>query len=66
MGLLMAITGYNNEIMPHRCTVVGIPGGGSLGFLANSFEGVTWGCEKIIGGEVLFIAFLCGSFQNSL
>ncbi len=25
-------------------------GGGSLGFLANSFEGGTWGCEKISGG----------------
>jgi hypothetical protein len=37
---------------------------GVLGFLANSFEGGTWGCEKISGG-VVFIAFLCGSFQKS-
>ena len=47
-------------ILAHRCTVVGNPGGGSLGFLANSFEGGTWGCEKVRGG-----AFLCGSFQKS-
>ncbi len=29
-----------------------------LSFLANYFEGGTWGCEKISGG-VIFIAFLC-------
>jgi hypothetical protein len=36
-----------------------------LVFLANTFEGGTWGCEKISGG-VVFVAFLCGSFQKSL
>jgi len=36
-----------------------------LGFLANSFEGGTWGCEEI-SGVCVFIAFLCGSFQKSL
>jgi hypothetical protein len=35
-----------------------------LDILANSFEGGTWGCEKIRGGH--FIAFLCGSFQKYL
>ncbi len=51
----------------HSCTVVGNPGGGggSWGFLANYFEGGTWGCEKIRRG-VVFIAFLCGSFSKSL
>jgi hypothetical protein len=53
------------EYLFHRCTVVGNPGGGYFGFLANSFEGGTWGCEKISGG-VVFIAFLCGSFSKSL
>jgi hypothetical protein len=46
-----------------RCTVVRNPGG-SLVFLANSFEGGTWGCEKIRGGGSCFIAFLCGSFSK--
>ncbi len=37
--------------------------GGSLFFLTSSFEGGTWGCEKIRGGAC-FIAFLCGSFSK--
>ena len=48
---------------PHSCTVVGNPGGGPWGFLANSFEGGTWGCEKIRGGSC-FISFLCGNFSK--
>jgi hypothetical protein len=45
----------------HRCTVVGNPGGrGPWFFLANSFEGGTWGCEKISGegGRFYFIFIL--------
>jgi hypothetical protein len=42
----------------HRCTVVGNPGGGGpWGFLANSFEGFTWGCEKIRGGGRVLLHF---------
>ena len=37
--------------------------GGPWVFLANSFEGGTWGCEKIREG-LCFIAFLCGSFSK--
>ena len=33
-------------IRHHRCAVVGNVGG-SLGFGQNSFEGGTWGCQKI-------------------
>ncbi len=36
----------NSFVRTHRCTVVGDPGGG-----ANSFDGGTWGCEKIRGGR---------------
>ncbi len=51
----------------HRCTVVGNPGGGGgpWAFLANSFEGGTWGCEKIRGGYVL-LHFYVKVFQKSL
>jgi hypothetical protein len=38
-------------------------GGGSLGFLANSFEGGIWGCEKISGG-VLFLHLYVEVFKN--
>ncbi len=41
-------------------------GGGVLGFcLANYFEGVTWGCEKIRGGHFL-LHFYVEVFQKSL
>ncbi len=40
----------------HRCTVVG--SWGYLGFLANSFEGGTWGCEKISGGGRFYCIFM--------
>jgi hypothetical protein len=36
-------------------------GVGPLGFLANSFDGGTWGCEKIRGGGSCFITFFLGS-----
>jgi hypothetical protein len=48
----------------HKCTVVGNPGGGGPWvFLANSFEGGTWGCEKISGGSFL-LHFYVENFQN--
>jgi hypothetical protein len=53
-----------NLLFKHRCTVVGNPGG-SLGILANSFEGGTWGCEKVRGGHVL-LHFYVEVFQKSL
>ncbi len=40
-------------------------GGGPWVFLTNSFEGGTWGCEKIRGG-VVCIAFWCERFSKSL
>jgi hypothetical protein len=40
-------------------------GGGPWVFLANSFEGGTWGCEKISEGSC-FNAFLLEVFQKSL
>ncbi len=49
----------------HRCKVVGNPGGGPWVFLANPFEGGTWGCEKIRGGRVL-LHFYVEVFQKSL
>jgi hypothetical protein len=33
-------------------------GGGYLGFLANSFEGGTWGCEKISEGGRFYFIFM--------
>jgi hypothetical protein len=40
-------------------------GGGYLGFLANSFEGGTWGCEKISGGGGSFLLhFYVEVFKN--
>jgi hypothetical protein len=40
----------------HRSTVVGTPGGGSLGSCANSFEGgVTLSSKKILVWVVLFL-----------
>ena len=48
----------------HRCTVVGNPGGGSLFFLPNSFQGGTWGCEKIRG--VVFYCIFIGKFFKNL
>ena len=51
--------------MRHRCTVVGNPGGGGyFGFLANSFEGGTWGYEKISGGGSFLLHFYVEVFQN--
>jgi hypothetical protein len=48
----------------HRYTAVGNSGkGGSLGFLANSFEGGTWGCEKI-RGVVFYCIFMWKFFKN--
>ncbi len=47
----------------HRCTVVGNPGGGPSVFLANSFEGGTWGCEKIRGGVVFYCIFMRKFFK---
>ncbi len=42
-----------------------IQGGGSLGFLANYFEGGTWGCEKISGGGGSFLLhFYVEVFKN--
>jgi hypothetical protein len=60
-------TSENVELcfVDHRCTVVGNPGGVSLVFLANYFEGGTWGCEKIRGGRVL-LHFYVEVFQKSL
>jgi hypothetical protein len=40
-------------------------GGGPWGYLANSFEGGTWGCEKIRGGRVL-LHFHVEVFQKYL
>ena len=56
----------NFELMipSHRCTVVGNPGGVSLVFLANSFDGGTWGCEKIRGGVVFYCIFMWKFFKN--
>jgi hypothetical protein len=39
-------------------------GWGPWVFLADSFEGGTWGCEKTRGEGAGFIAFLCGSFTK--
>ena len=40
-------------------------GGGPWGVLANSFEGGSWGSEKIKGGRVL-LHFYVEVFQKSL
>ncbi len=42
----------------HRCTVVGNPGGVPWVFLVNSFEGGTWGCEKIRGRGRFYCIFM--------
>ncbi len=58
------ISTFFDKFLSHRCTVVGNPGGGApWGFLANSFEGGTWGCEKIRGGSFL-LHFYVEVFQN--
>ena len=49
----------------HRCTVVGNPGGGPWVFWQILLRGVLGVVRKSVG-EVVFIAFLCGSFQKSL
>jgi hypothetical protein len=49
----------------HRCTVVGNPGGVLGFFLTNSFEGDTWGCEKIWEVGVMFYCiFMWKSFKD--
>jgi hypothetical protein len=51
----------------HRCTVVGNPRRGPWVFLVNSFEGGTWGCEKIRGeGGRVLLHFYVEVFQKSL
>ena len=40
--------------------------GGPWVFLANSFEGGTWGCEKIRGGGCVLLHFYVEAFQKSL
>ncbi len=55
----------DNWIYQHRCTVVGNPGGGGPWFfLANSFEGGTWGFEKIRGGVMFCCIFMWKIFKN--
>ncbi len=51
-------------VYEHRCTVVGNPGGGSLGVLAKLFLGGYLGLSENLGGSTLFvfIAFLCDNF----
>jgi hypothetical protein len=49
----------------HWCTVVGNPGGaGSWVFWQILLRGVLGIVRKSVGGGVVFISFLCGSFQK--
>ncbi len=49
---------YDLLIIP-RCTVVGNPGGGvSYGLTPSSFEGGTWGCQKIQRGRTVLSCFI--------
>ena len=61
------LNSYKLITYKHRCTVVGNPGGGGPWFfLENSFEGGTWGCEKIRGGGRVLLHFDVEVFQKSL
>jgi hypothetical protein len=40
-------------------------GGGVLGFLANYFEGVAWGCEKTGGGGRVLLHFFLELFEKN-
>ncbi len=69
--ILCWITFTNLNLMSlelrHRCTVIGNPGGGSLFFLANSFEGYLGLWENRGGGRGrVLLHFYVEVFQKSL
>jgi hypothetical protein len=60
----MAISGYNNQIMPHRCTVVENPGGWVFGFFGKFFLGGYLGFwENQCGGGSFLLHFYVEVFK---